>query len=93
MKTIRRNELLKLAKAGKLVCVESYKFDDQLGEDRGSKETPVRVKANHDDWKDGFCNLSDYHFSGKSGRAYTNNNGTITLYVHSNLNYTFKVSA
>ena len=36
----------KLAKADRLVVVESYHYDDNSGEtrDKGDKETPVRIK-------------------------------------------------
>jgi len=92
MKTVRRDMLMKLAKQGKLVCVQSYYFDDMTGENRGANEMPVRVKSGYGDYKEGFINVDDHDFKGH-GRAWKNADGTITLIVHSNLNYTFKIVA
>lgn len=38
----------------------------------------------------GKMNLNTYDFTGKVGRATRNDDGTITLYVHSNLWYTLR---
>jgi hypothetical protein len=32
-----------------------------------------------------------FNFQSGSGRAWLNENGTVTLYVHSNCNYTFRI--
>ena len=41
----------------------------------------------NDDFTDDQMNLQEYHFTGKSGGAYRNEDGTIHLRVHSNLHY------
>lgn len=92
MKTIRRDKLLRLAKAGQLVAVDSYHFDDMSGESRmrdGNK--PVRIMAEYGDFKEGFYNLRESDFDSSCGSAHLNDDGTITLYVHSNSNYTFRL--
>lgn len=92
MKTFNRGKLKKLAAAGKLLLAESYHFDDMMGEHRNKDAAiPVRIKAGYGDFIEGYCNLFESDFSGKSGRAWENADGTITLIVHSNANYTFKV--
>ena len=88
-----RGTLMKLAQAGKLVMVEAYHFDDMTGSERNNKELPVRVRRPDEDWHDwpeGVCHLWEHDFKSKSGRAWENPNGTITLVVHSNSNYTFR---
>jgi len=96
MKTIRRDVLLRKAKAGKLVRVESYQFDDMYGESRteagkdGAVEIPVRICDGARDCKEGYCNLTEFEFGTKSGAAWRNENGTITMVVHSNMSYTFR---
>ena len=92
-KTYNRGKLLRLAKAGLLVRVSSYHFDDMDGAERikaGVPEVPVRVITSGSEWKEGFCNVYPSDFS-TSGRAWLNDNGTICLYVHSNCNYDFRI--
>lgn len=91
MKTIRRNKLLNLAKAGRLVAVGSYHFDDMMGQSISKNEIPVRIKDSFDDHKDGFCNLREFDFTCKGGRAWDNGNGTVTLYIHSNSNFDLRI--
>lgn len=43
-----------------------------------------------DDWQSGHMNLNDHDFEGKPGYATRNENGTITLKIHSNLYYTLR---
>ena len=90
MATMNRGTLLKMAKAGKLVMVGSYHFDDMIGESRGAKEIPVRIRADYNDFIEGQCNLWESDFKSKCGRAWRNDNGTYCLYVHSNCNYDLK---
>lgn len=92
IKTVRRDALKRLAEAGRLVLADSYHFDDQHGESRGNEPMPVAIKpADDKDRKSGTCYLFKHDFESSSGRAYENPNGTITLIVHSNSNYTFRV--
>jgi len=91
MAAYRRDKLLRLLAAGKLVVTDSYHFDDMYGASRLDKEMPAAVSpANWQDRKEGVCYILDCSFTGH-GRAYLNPNGTVTLYVHSNLNYTFRI--
>lgn len=92
-KTYNRGKLLRLAKAGRLVRVASYSFDDMYGESRtreGAPEIPVRIIRNGGEWKEGFCNLYPSDFQ-TSGRAWQNENGTICLYIHSNSNVDVRI--
>ncbi len=91
METVNRGKLCRLAKEGKLVCVNSYRFDDYSGPQVGKQELPVRMKEGHGDWKEGYINLNESDFKGKPGRAWKNADGTICLYIHSNLNYDLKI--
>lgn len=90
-KTFRRDRLLKLARDGRLVCIEGYNFDDQFGTDRSEKEIPVRVKERHDDFVHGWWNLTLQDFQSTSGSASQHEDGTVTLYVHSNRNMKFRI--
>jgi hypothetical protein len=88
--TVNRGWLKRQAEAGKLVMLESYHYDETHGEDRTHKELPVRVSQGAGDWLPGFCTLYPHDFKSKSGAAWRNPDGTITLHVHSNCHYTFK---
>ena len=44
-----------------------------------------------DDFVDGYMNLNEYEFTGKSGGAYQYEDGTIHFYVHSNLSYDMRL--
>lgn len=90
MKTFRRDRLRRLVEAGRVVLASSYSFDDQYGSDRTDKEMPVKMVATGGDRPEGTCCVRRDHFEG-SGRAWENPNGTVTLIVHSNLNFTFKI--
>jgi hypothetical protein len=90
--TFRRDKLRRLAAAGKLVMVDSYRYDDGYGADRSTKELPVRMSTSDvAEYADGVCTLRPYHFTGKSGCAYSSAPGKVTLIVHSNLNFTFRI--
>ena len=90
---MRRDTLLKLAKAGKLVAVGSYYYDEMSGESRdAAKGKPVRV-AKYGDFKDGAFNVMESDFSGSCGAASVSADGKIvTLYAHSNCNYNFAMA-
>lgn len=92
MKTIRRDTLLKKAKAGKLFLVNSYNFDDMYGlKQERDLRVPVRI-CGYADHIDGYCNLFEFDFTSSSGRAYLNDNGTVHLRVHSNCFMDFEVT-
>ena len=90
-KTFRRDKLLKLARAGKLVSVSSYSFDDMYGESRGSDTKPVHVMEDGRDFKEGFYNIRQSEFESRTGRAWIDESGVITLYVHSNSDVSFRI--
>lgn len=92
MATFRRDKLLRLARAGRLVMVGNYHFDDLHGASRENVELPVRVKNGHSDWIDGYCNMSPGDFT-SYGRAWLNPDGTIHLHIHSNHNIDFRILA
>jgi len=93
MKTIRRDRLRRLCAQGRLEVVGSYHFDDMAGESRDSaKGMPAAIRpADWHDRKDGVCYLFEHDFTSSAGRAWENPDGTITLYVHSNSNYTLRI--
>jgi len=92
-KTFNRGKLLRLAQAGKLSMVDSYSFDDMSGSERQQGvDKPVRMKPeNWEDRKEGvvYVREDDFH---SHGSAWVNSDGTVTLYVHSNSNYTFRIN-
>lgn len=92
MKTVNRGYLKRMVERGELEVVGSYSFDDMYGASRGG-QMPVEIDPG--DWqkrKEGTVYLRPDYFT-SYGRAWENPNGTITLIVHSNLNYTFKRKA
>lgn len=91
MTTIRRDTLLKLAKAGKLVAVGSYHYDDMYGSNSFKGEKPVRVIDNINQFCDKYFNVREYDFKSRCGHARKGTNGNIHLHVHSNCSYDFRV--
>lgn len=89
-KKFRRDRLLRLARAGKLVAVESYHYDDMHGQSMPNHYKPVHVMEGGKH-KDGSFNVHESDFRSKSGSCWLNPSGNVTLYVHSNCNYTFKI--
>jgi hypothetical protein len=94
IKTFRRDKLRRLVEAGRVTAVGSYHFDDMYGESRDTaKNMPVAMKpADWKDRKEGTCYLTESDFTSDCGRAWENENGTITLYVHSNSNFDLKIN-
>lgn len=91
MKTVRRDWLLRKVKEGKVTAVESYHFDDMMGEERFKGELPVRLINSLDEFKEGFFHVREFDFKTKSGCAYKSENGMVHLRVHSNCSYDFRV--
>lgn len=93
MKTFNRGKLKKLAEAGRLVVAENYHFDDMYGESRDTaKEMPVAIAPeNRTERKEGICYLFPSDFKSSSGCAYESGPGLVTLIVHSNCDYTFRI--
>jgi hypothetical protein len=92
-KTFRRDRLMRLARAGRLVSTESYSFDDMCGTSRCDIELPVRVIETGRDWVDGYMHVREHDFTSSCGHASQEADGKVWLYVHSNSNYTFRILA
>lgn len=94
MATFNRGKLRRLAEAGRLVTVSSYSFDDMYGESRTDQEMPVvcPMPPDHLDRREGIVYLRPDHFTSSCGGAYVGaRSDLVTLHVHSNLNYTFRI--
>lgn len=100
--TFRRDKLLRLAKAERLVLVSSYSFDDMYGAScDNTQDKPVRVIPKDPAERerivryDGtICWVREDEFEGNCGRAYTSDRDgadIVHLYVHSNSNYDFRI--
>ena len=85
MQTIRRHTLQRKAEAGRLDARVQYSADIPSG-----SWMPARIMNSLSDFVDGYINLYTHDFRTKSGLAYRNNDGTITLKVHSNLVFTLR---
>ncbi len=93
LKTFRRDKLRRLVEAGKLITVGTYHFEDMTGVQR--TDTPMPVAIAPRDWRDrkaGICYLRSDEFDGKSGCCYQDDSGVITLIVHGNSNYDFRMA-
>ena len=94
MKTFRRDKLRRLCEAGRLVLVGSYHFDDMYGASRTNGGIPVQMApAESHERQEGICYMQPWDFKTQSGCCYENPNGSVTLIVHSNCNYTFRMVA
>ncbi len=95
MTTFRRDKLKRLIAAGRVVTVSTYHFDDMTGESRGSKTLPVAMTVSGPDmWKDrkeGVCYLFPSDLTSKSGCCYVSGADLVTLIVHSNSSFTFRI--
>ena len=93
MKTFNRGKLRRLVEQGKVTMVDSYHFDDMQGESRTQKSMPVAIRpADWHDRKEGTCYLFESDFTASCGRAWQEENGLVVLYVHSNSNFTLRIS-
>lgn len=92
VKTFRRDKLKRLVEAGRVQLAKAYHFDDMYGTSRTNEPMPVAMMpADWHDRKEGVCYLRDGDFNSQVGRAWLNDNGTVTLIVHSNSNYDFRI--
>src|SRR4051812_2817373 len=96
--TFRRDKLKRLIAANRVVLASAYHYDDMHGETRTEKEMPVALtQSGPDMWKtrkEGTCYLFPSDFSSQSGccyRASSLRDDLVTLIVHSNSNYTFRI--
>ncbi len=91
---INRGTLRRMAAQGRLEMVESYHFDDMMGTSATKNATIPVIYPRPQDWhdrKEGILYLDNFDFTTKSGCCYESPNGTVTLIVHSNCNYTFRI--
>jgi hypothetical protein len=89
MKTIRRDRLRRLVEADRVEVVGSYHFDDMTGTERhraAGMRAAIMPAADRREMQPGVCYLLPGDFTSQVGRAWVNDNGTVTLYVHSNSN-------
>ena len=94
MQTFRRDKLKRLVEAGKVETVSTYHFDDMTGASRTHNPMPVAMKpADWHDRKEGICYLTEWDFKSVSGCCYVRGpaNNIVTLIVHSNSNYDFRI--
>lgn len=94
MRTIRRDKLMRLAMAGKLVAVGSYHYEDSTGSERMKDgRFPVRIQTPEERCREGWYNLMEHDFKSNSGCATVSDDGkTVSLYVHSNCNYELQMA-
>ena len=93
MTTMRRDRLRRLCEQGKLQLVASYSYDEMMGPDR-LRGDPIPVTLMPEDrgtCREGVCYLHPGDFRSSVGRAWRDDSGLVTLYVHSNSNYTFRI--
>ena len=90
---MNRGQLLRLARAGRLVAVDSYHFDDMHGSSRTQgRETPIHVLAPGEWATPGLFCVHEWDFKASSGHVRPDGRPDHwTLYVHSNSNYTVRV--
>ncbi len=104
MKTVNRGWLKKQVANGKMEALCNYSFDPMTdGIEYGDKQwRPARLQVReydennklvNDDWIEGMSNFTEWDFKTKSGCAYQNNDGTITLIIHSNESYELRIKA
>lgn len=94
METVNRGWLKRMAAQGRLEMVASYHYDEMSGTSRSQGVSIPVVYPRPERWEDrqeGIIYLGDWDLKTKSGRAWRNQDGTITLVVHSNCDYTFRV--
>jgi hypothetical protein len=78
-----------------LLCtplIETRDFAARTKNDKNQNKTNVAMKPA--DWRDrqeGVCYMTGHDFTSNSGCAWMNPNGTITLIVHGNSNYTLRI--
>jgi len=95
--TMRRDTLLKLARAGRLVAVGGYHYtrDEPTEGDRFAGRLPVNVTETGRTWetrKEGYYNIPEHDFTGNCGHASKSDDGRrVHLYVHSNCNHDFEI--
>ena len=92
---IRRDKLLRLARAGKLVAIAGYSFQDGYGESRFKGEKPVNILEpgrHKETWREDSYNMMEWDFHSRSGSATLEDNGDIWLCVHSNSNHTLRIA-
>ena len=99
MKTVNRGKLKRLAEQGKLLgrCkyryTDDYIYDNATNFGRMENYFPVFLIPNEGrhEIPEGHIGIYEWYFTCKSGRAWEEEDGTITFYPHSNLSYQLKI--
>lgn len=99
METVNRGWLKRQVEKGHVLAKCEYRYTDDYRYDAACNfgEMPGYVQAwlakenDYSNHIEGKLKLWDFYFNSKSGCAYKNNDGTITLNVHSNLSYTLRI--
>lgn len=96
IKTLRRDKLLRDLRKGLHYGMCNYRHTDDYAFDDSHNfgktnflEVNIRTESK-DPSKEGHINLWESDFRGSCGSAWINDDGTVTLVVHSNLSYDFK---
>ena len=96
MKTVNRGWLKRQVLAGKVEAICAYHMTDDYKRDAANnfgKTTifvPCRIRSGSD-FIEGVMNFYESDFSSKSGAAWMNKDGTISLSVHSNRAYDLRI--
>lgn len=87
--TVNRLWLRKQIEAGNLEA-QSYSYDDQYGASRQEWAPAYLSPDLHEPHKQGMIRVWTHDLESRTGKAYHDREGTITLYVHSNHHITFR---
>lgn len=91
IKTFRRDKLQRLVEAGRIMMIDAYRFDDMHGETQTTGPMPVAMIPEDRKTEPGICYMFPSDFTSKSGYCWQNEDGSITLSIHSNRSLTLKV--
>ena len=91
MQTVNRGWLKRQVAAGKMEAANDHSYDEMTGQKDGGDWFPAVLKAQGEPSKPGQISFTDWEFRTKSGTAYRNSDGTITLIIHSNQSYKLRV--
>ena len=68
-----------------------YEFDMTGGSRKAHSSMPVAILGPDRERKEGVFYVLDFDFASKSGGCWKNSDDTVTLFVHSNCSYTFRI--
>ena len=96
MKIVNRGWLKRQVEAGMVEAKCNYLLTDDYAGDKANNFAktdwmPARIRRNYNDFVLGQINLWGHDFKCKPGGAWREDDGTITLIVHSNLSYSLRL--